>query len=56
MTIEYACRLLKKETSAEEIAKLEYYNGFNRQKTVDEINQAIDLICETAMKYEDLLK
>ncbi len=32
MTLEEACRLLDPNTTAEELAKIEYYNGFNGKK------------------------
>ena len=42
MTLEEACRLLDPNTSAEELAKIEYYNGFNGKKACIE---AIDDAC-----------
>lgn len=56
MTLEYATKLLRKETSAEVIADLDYYNGFNREKTIDVINEAIELVCDYAERYEGLTK
>ena len=53
MTLEYATKLLRKETSAEVIADLDYYNGFNREKTIDVINEAIELVCDYAERYEN---
>lgn len=45
MTIEYAKRLLRKETSREEIVKLEFEHGYNAPQVVDTINKAIELLC-----------
>lgn len=56
MTLEYATKLLRKETSSKTIAELEYYNGFNKQKTINTINEAIELVCDYAERYEDLMK
>ena len=36
MTIEEACRLLDPATTAEELAKIEYYHGFSGKKAIDE--------------------
>lgn len=50
MTYEEAIRLLHPDTSREAIAELKYYNGFNKDKTIDTINEAIILVCEAAEK------
>lgn len=42
MTLEEACRLLDPYTTAEELAKIEYCNGFNGKKACIE---AIDEAC-----------
>jgi len=56
MTLEYATKLLRRETSEEEIAKLEYLSGFNRKNVIDTINEAIELVCDYAERYEELNK
>lgn len=56
MTLEYAIRLLRESTSKDEIAKLEYLSGFNREKVIYTINEAIELVCDYAERYEDLMK
>ena len=50
MTYEEAIRLLHPNTSKEAIAELEYYNGFNKDKTISTINEAIILLCGAAEK------
>ena len=50
MTYEEAIRLLHPDTSREAIAELKYYNGFNKDKTIDTINEAIIMVCEAAEK------
>ena len=50
MTYEEAIRILHPDTSREAIAELKYYNGFNKDKTIDTINEAIILVCEAAEK------
>lgn len=45
MTLEEACRLLDPNTTAEELAKIEYYNGFNGKKAcIEAINEACTLL------------
>lgn len=52
MTIDYAIRLLHKDTGAYEIYKLEYYSGFGYEHIIDIINEAIELLCDVARKYQ----
>lgn len=54
MTIDYAIRLLQKDTSYNEIAELEYHSDLNHKQVVDKINEAVDLLCEVAKKYQEL--
>lgn len=45
MTLEEACRLLDPNTTAEELAKIEYYNGFNGKKAcIEAIDEACTLL------------
>lgn len=54
MDIDYAIKLLHKDTSAQEIINLEYYAGFSYQQVTDKINEAIELLCNIARKYQHL--
>lgn len=51
MTYEKAIKLLDPKTSAEEINKLEYYLGFNR----DQVTEIIDEACVTACRAMERL-
>ncbi len=44
MSIEEAIRILDPETSADAIAEIEYYAGFNKDKAIEKVNEA----CEVA--------
>lgn len=47
MTLEEACRLLDPNTTAEELAKIEYYNGFNGKKAcIEAIDEACTLLVD----------
>lgn len=51
MTIEEAIRLLHPNTTAEEIAEIEYRYGFNGQKTaIHKINKACEIACKSMEK------
>lgn len=56
MTLEYAIKLLRRETREEEMEKLRYYNGFNMDKIIGTMNEAIELVCDYAERYEELNK
>lgn len=38
MSIEEAIRILDPETSADAIAEIEYYAGFNKDKAIEKVN------------------
>ena len=43
MTREQAIRILSSETSMEEIHKLQYYAGFNEDRVLEQIQEAMDM-------------
>ena len=43
MTREQAIRILSSETSIEEIHKLKYYAGFNQDRVLEQIQEAMDM-------------
>lgn len=43
MTKEQAIRILSSETSMEEIHKLKYYAGFNQDKVLEQVQEAMDM-------------
>lgn len=52
MTLEEACRLLDSNTTAEKLAKIEYYNGFNGKKAcIEAIDEACTLLVDFARSH-----
>lgn len=55
MTLEEACRLLDPNTTAEELAKIEYYNGFNgfngKKACIEAIDEACTLLVDFARSH-----
>ena len=45
MSIEKAIKILDSETTADAVAEIEYYAGFNHEKVLEKINEA----CEVAV-------
>ena len=43
MDREMAIRILDKETTSEAVRKLKYYSGFNEEKTIDAIEEAMQM-------------
>ena len=50
MTKEQAIRILSSETSREEIYKLKYYAGFNQDKVLEQIQEAMDMGADALRK------
>ena len=51
MTIEKAISILDPKTSAIAIAELEYYNGFDKEKTIAQVSEACEVACAVMKKY-----
>lgn len=51
VSIEEAIRILDLETSADAIAEIEYYAGFNRDKTIEKINEACAIACDIMREH-----
>ena len=51
MTIEEAIRILDPKTSADAIAEIEYYSGFNRDKPIEKVNEACTVACNVMREY-----
>ena len=52
MTIEEACRLLDPATTAEELAKIEYYHGFSGKKAcIEALDEACTILVEFARSH-----
>lgn len=54
MSIEEAIRILDPETSADAIAEIEYYSGFNKDKTIEKVNEACEVACGVMRAFEKL--
>lgn len=55
MSIEEAIRILDPETSAEAISEIEYYAGFNKDKTIEKVNEACGVACKIMREHlEDI--
>lgn len=55
MSIEEAIRILDPETSADAIAEIEYYAGFNKDKTIEKVNEACEVACKIMREHlEDI--
>lgn len=50
MTREEAIKLLHRDTTREAIAELKYYAGFNKEKTIEQIQEAMDMGAEALEK------
>lgn len=50
MTKEQAIRILSSDTSMEEINKLKYYAGFNQDKVLEQIQEALDMGADALRK------
>jgi len=56
MSIEEAIRILDLETSADAIAEIEYYAGFNKDKPIEKVNEACVVACDVMKRYLKLQK
>lgn len=54
MSIEEAIRILDPETSADAITEIEYYAGFNRDKPIEKVNEACDVMREHLRDVETM--
>ena len=43
MDVEFAIKILDKETTSEAVRELKYYSGFNEEKTIDAIEEAMQM-------------
>ena len=51
MTVEEAIRILDPKTSAEAIAEINYYTGFNRDKSIEKVEEACVVACGVMREY-----
>ena len=51
MSIEEAIRILDPETSADAIAEIKYYVGFNEEKTIKKVEETCELACDIMRKH-----
>ena len=43
MDVEFAIKILDKETTSEAVRELKYYSGFNEEKIIDSIEEAMQM-------------
>ena len=43
MDVEFAIKILDKETASEAVRELKYYSGFNEERTIDAIEEAMQM-------------
>lgn len=51
MSIEEAIRILNPETSADAIAEIEYYAGFNRNRAIEKVEEACIIACDIMREH-----
>ena len=51
MSIEEAIRILDPKTSADAIAEIEYYAGFNRDKPIEKVDEACEVACDIMREH-----
>lgn len=52
MTVEEAICILDPKTSADAIAEIEYYAGFNKDKAIEKVNnEACEVACKIMKEY-----
>mgnify|MGYP006896010602 CR=1 FL=1 len=51
MTVKEAIRILDPVTSAEAIAEIDYYTGFNRDKSIKKVEEACVIACDIMREY-----
>lgn len=56
MTPEQAIKILSSETSLEAVEELKYYAGFNQDKVIGQIQEAMDMGADALRKLMDLQK
>ena len=56
MDREQAIRILSKETSLEAVAELEYYAGFDRDRVVTQIEEAMDMGADALRRLDRIEK
>ena len=54
MSIEEAIRILDPETSADAIAEIEYYAGFNKDMTIEKVNETCEVACGVMRAFKKL--
>lgn len=53
MTIEESIKILDPTTSAQTIAEIDYYSGFNRNKSIEKVNEACVVACSVMRMYQN---
>ncbi len=51
MTIEEAIRILDPETSVDALTEINYYTGFNREKSIEVVDEACVVACDVMREH-----
>ena len=56
MDVEFAIKILDKETTSEAVRELKYYSGFNEEKTIDAIEEAMQMGADALRMIQQMSK
>lgn len=54
MDVEFAIKILDKETTSEAVRELKYYSGFNEERTIDAIEEAMQMGADALRKIQQM--
>ena len=56
MDVEFAIKILDKETTSEAVRELKYYSGFNEERTIDAIEEAMQMGADALRMIQQMSK
>ena len=56
MDVEFAIKILDKETTSEAVRELKYYSGFNEERTIDAIEEAMQMGADALRRIQQMSK
>lgn len=56
MDVEFAIKILDKETTSEAVRELKYYSGFNEERAIDAIEEAMQMGADALRKIQQMNK
>ena len=54
MDVEFAIKILDKETTSEAVRELRYYSGFNEERAIDAIEEAMQMGADALRKIQQM--